>query len=187
MLLVCNIPYIYKHMEIIIRKILKEETQKPKLNDIILKDLLKSFNKNTMLRDNINGDINGMLLKDVDFYQYERLLDMVNSVLLPHIDKTYDLNIGKDNDILQPIYLKWIKEMYGNGSYPLPGDLIEMVEMAGDDLNPIPTGTKGVVTSIKSHNFNGVAEEHLDVNWENKRSLRVLLPHDKIKIISRNI
>jgi len=62
-----------------------------------------------------------------------------------------------------------------------------MVEMAGDDLNPIPTGTKGVVTSIKSHNFNGVAEEHLDVNWENNRSLSVLLPHDKIKIISRNI
>ena len=58
-----------------------------------------------------------------------------------------------------------------------------MVQMDGEDPNPIPTGTKGVVTKIDSQVFSGIPEEHLSINWENGRTLKVLLPHDKIKII----
>ena len=65
------------------------------------------------------------------------------------------------------------------------GDTIEMIEMEGEDPNPIPSGTKGVVTKINSQVFQGIPEEHLSVKWENGRTLKVLLPHDKIKIIKR--
>jgi len=73
-----------------------------------------------------------------------------------------------------------------NDDYPMVGDTIEMIEMEGEDPNPIPRGTKGVVTKVSSNVFQGIPEEHLSIKWENGRTLKVLLPHDKIKIIKRD-
>ena len=173
-------------MKSIIRRILKEETKKSKLDDIILKDLLKTFNKNTMIKTDTTE---GMLLNSVwmsiseeDFYRWDQLLIMVETFLIPHINETYNLNIEKNNEII----LKWLREMYGDGNYPLPGDTIEMVKM-DDDPSPILPGTKGIVGDIKSHvlpNNHIKWEEHVEVNWENGRTLKVILPFDEIKKIS---
>jgi hypothetical protein len=176
-------------MKSIIKKILEEETKNLKLNDIILKDLLNTFNKNTMIKtDTTEGmllDSVWMPIREGDFYRWDQLLIMVETFLIPHINETYNLNIEQNNEII----LKWLREMYGDGDYPLPGDTIEMIEMDGDDPDPILPGTKGIVGDIKSHTLpnNHIKwEEHIEVNWENGRTLKVLLPVDKIKIINKN-
>ena len=168
-------------MKSIIRRILKEEIQKPTFQDVILKDVMNTFTKES-LKDNPDtmwggGDLDNILK------QYERVLNLSNNLLIPHIENTYELDMVKDREIIIPILTQWIRKMYYS-EYPLPGDTIEMIEMEGDDPNPILPGTKGIVDDIKSHRFDGGYEEHVDVNWENGRTLNLLLPHDKIKIIS---
>jgi len=118
-------------------------------------------------------------------WQYERLVNLANNLLIPHIENTYELDMVKDREIIMPILTQWIRNMY-YAEYPLPGDTIEMIEMEGADPDPILPGTKGIVDEIKSHMFNGEMEEHVDVNWENGRTLNLLLPYDKIKIIDKN-
>jgi len=168
-------------MKSIIRRILKEEIQKPTFQDVILKDVMNTFTKES-LKDNPDtmwggGDLDNILK------QYERVLNLSNNLLIPHIENTYELDMVKDREIIIPILTQWIRKMYYS-EYPLPGDTIEMIEMEGADPNPILPGTKGIVDDIKSHRFDGGYEEHVDVNWENGRTLNLLLPHDKIKIIS---
>ena len=111
-------------------------------------------------------------------------MNLANNLLIPHIENTYELDMVKDREIIMPILTQWIRNMYYS-EYPLPGDTIEMIEMAGDDPHAILPGTKGIVDDIKSHRFDDGYEEHVDVNWENGRTLNLLLPHDKIKIINR--
>jgi len=168
-------------MKSIIRRILQEEIQKPTFQDVILKDVMNTFTKES-LKDKPDtmwggGDLDNILK------QYERVLNLSNNLLIPHIENTYELDMVKDREIIIPILTQWIRKMYYS-EYPLPGDTIEMIEMEGDDPNPILPGTKGIVDDIKSHRFDGGYEEHVDVNWENGRTLNLLLPHDKIKIIS---
>ena len=91
--------------------------------------------------------------------------------------------MGKDREIIMPILAKWIRNMY-YVEYPLPGDTIEMIQMAGEDPDPIIPGTKGIVDHIKTLRFGNEYEEHVDVNWENGRTLKLILPGDEIKIIS---
>jgi len=168
-------------MKSIIRRILKEEIQKPTFQDVILKDVMNTFTKES-LKDNPDtmwggGDLDNILK------QYERVLNLSNNLLIPHIENTYELDMVKDREIIIPILTQWIRKMYYS-EYPLPGDTIEMIEMEGDDPDAILPGTKGIVGDIKSHRFAHGYEEHVDVNWENGRTLNLLLPHDKIKIIS---
>lgn len=160
-------------MKSIIRYILKEESQKYSINDVILKDLLNTFNKDTIQHSN-----------PAYFYRYENMLDIVNTKILPHIEDTYHLNMKENDDQLKTIFMKWIREMYHH-EYPIPGDTIEMVKMV--DPDPILPGTRGVVDRVKSHNWgSGNFEEHVFVYWENGRTLKVILPEDKIKIVNEN-
>jgi len=166
-------------MEFIIRKILKEETQKPKLGDIILKDVMNTFTKEALKPDIMwrGGGI------DDTFKQYNGVVSLANNLLIPHIENTYELDMVKDREIIMPILTQWIRNMYYS-EYPLPGDTIEMIKMAGEDPDPIIPGTKGIVDHIKTLRFGDGYEEHVDVNWENGRTLKLILPGDKIKIIS---
>jgi len=169
-------------MKSIIRRILKEEIQKPTFQDVVLKDVMSTFTKEYIESNpryqwkEVNNEI---ILK-----QFERVVNIANNLLIPHIENTYELDIVKDREIIMSVLTQWIRNMYYS-EYPMPGDTIEMVKMY-DDPDEVEPGTRGVVGDIKSHKFDGKFEEHVEVNWENGRTLKILLPHDKIKIISRN-
>ena len=169
-------------MKSIIRRILQEETQKPTFQDVILKDVMNTFTKETV-EDEPDILWRGGDIVDT-FKQYDGVVNVANNLLIPHIENTYGLDIVKDREIIMPILAKWIRNMY-YVEYPLPGDTIEMIKMAGEDPDPIIPGTKGIVDHIKTLRFGHEYEEHVDVNWENGRTLKLILPGDEIKIVDR--
>lgn len=66
------------------------------------------------------------------------------------------------------------------------GDYIELVqEMDGEIFNGeyrgIPVGDKGIIQKIAILNGNQI----LEVNWESGRSLSVIIPIDKVKILNK--
>jgi hypothetical protein len=161
-------------MKSLIRKILKEETQQRSLNDVIFDDLVNTFNDERLIEffgDNYKNS-------------FKTIKSIVNNEVIPHIESVYSLDYFDNEDLIKPILDKFVRYLY-NDNYPMVGDTIEMIEMEGEDPNPIPSGTKGVVTKIVSNVFSGIPEEHLSIKWENGRTLKVLLPHDKIRIIKR--
>lgn len=168
-------------MKSLIKKILKEETQKRTLGDVIFDDLVETFN------DDYISNLNYLTIKmdEVISNQFGTIHSLLMREVLPHINNTYSLLPSKDKEIVLPIVTKFVRHLYKD-EYPMPGDVIEMVEMEGDDPNPILPGTKGVVEDIRTVSFGSVTEEHVIVKWENGRNLKVLLPHDKIKVIERN-
>jgi len=161
-------------MKSLIRKILKEETQQRSLSDVIFDDLVNTFNEEVLIYD--WGDEYSNMIKAIK--------NIINNAAIPHIENVYNLEYFENEDLIKPILDKFVRYLY-NDDYPLVGDTIEMIEMEGEDPNPILPGTKGVVTKINSQVISGIPEEHLWINWENGRTLKVLLPHDKIKIIKR--
>ena len=62
------------------------------------------------------------------------------------------------------------------------GKTIRLLKM-NNDPHPIPLGTKGVVTKQQVVTLGGITEIHLEVDWEIKRSLKVILPEDEVEII----
>ena len=161
-------------MKSLIRKILKEETQQRSLSDVIFDDLVSTFNEEVLIYD--WGPEYSNTIKAIK--------NIINNAAIPHIEDVYSLEYFENEDLIKPILDKFVRYLY-NDDYPMVGDTIEMIEMDGEDPNPILPGTKGVVTRIESQVISGIPEEHLWINWENGRTLKVLLPHDKIKIIKR--
>ena len=161
-------------MKSLIRKILKEETQQRSLKDVIFDDLVNTFNEEVLIYD-----------WGPEYYNcIKAIKNIINNAAIPHIEDVYSLDYFENEDLIKPILDKFVRYLY-NDDYPMVGDTIEMIEMEGEDPNPILPGTKGVVTRIDSQVISGIPEEHLWINWENGRTLKVLLPHDKIKIIKR--
>ena len=161
-------------MKSLIRKILKEETQQRSLKDVIFDDLVNTFNEEVLIYD-----------WGPEYYNcIKAIKNIINNAAIPHIEDVYSLEYFENEDLIKPILDKFVRYLY-NDDYPMVGDTIEMIEMEGEDPNPILPGTKGVVTRIDSQVISGIPEEHLWINWENGRTLKVLLPHDKIKIIKR--
>ena len=161
-------------MKSLIRKILKEETQQRSLSDVIFDDLVSTFNEEVLIYD-WGPEYSNMI---------KAIKNIINNAAIPHIEDVYSLEYFENEDLIKPILDKFVRYLY-NDDYPLVGDTIEMIEMDGEDPNPILPGTKGVVTRIESQVISGIPEEHLWINWENGRTLKVLLPHDKVKIIKR--
>jgi len=58
------------------------------------------------------------------------------------------------------------------------GDYIELVDMP-DDPDPIPAGTRGKVRDISG----SYGQTYLSVDWDNHRSLTVILPIDTVKVL----
>lgn len=60
------------------------------------------------------------------------------------------------------------------------GDKIRMLGMQNDP-DPIPVGTIGTVTGITKIS---AVETQVSVNWENGRTLMVLIPFDNFEIVA---
>ena len=79
-----------------------------------------------------------------------------------------------------PDYIKIREEkIVSHTSIPNVGEKIELIAMPNDP-NPIPSGTKGSVESVTNI---GHGEYQIGVKWENGRTLMLILPHDKIRIL----
>jgi hypothetical protein len=68
---------------------------------------------------------------------------------------------------------------------PAPGQRISLLEMGVDpntgkpDPDPIKPGTRGTVRRVS--NFGKFAQ--VSVNWENGRTLDLIIPPDRVKIL----
>lgn len=60
------------------------------------------------------------------------------------------------------------------------GTRIEMVQMENDP-HPIEPGTKGTVQSV----FSSGSETQLSVVWDNGRTLGVVLPVDRVRVLPK--
>jgi hypothetical protein len=63
---------------------------------------------------------------------------------------------------------------------PQPGDRIRLLAMP-DDPDPIPPGTTGTVTAVRQ---NGTWAQ-VDVNWDNGRTLMLVVPPDQVEVLPR--
>ena len=63
---------------------------------------------------------------------------------------------------------------------PEIGQTIELLQM-DNDPNPIPIGTKGKVIKINPMPYN---EKQIVVEWENGRTLMLIYPEDKFRVVS---
>ena len=145
-------------------------TSEERLLNQLFSDLNDVFNHNTI--SNYATELNYERYEDVNdfFYYYVR----------KYIVNTY--GFGPNDPITDKLRNEWVRKNYSDGNMPIIGDTIEMVYM--DDPNPIPSGTKGKVvgyTSLKSP-FN---EDHMDVDWENGRSLSLITGVDEVRVIHK--
>jgi len=173
--------YLLMYMKSIIKKILKEEFRKPKIYNSILKDILTTFNRDTIneILVYMEGDSFPPVYNTNSFNYYSITQDMATNLIIPYLSKIYGIDI-RENNLRYNLVRDWVKKNYGNGNMILPGDTIEMIEMINDP-NPITPGTMGVVEDIV---LGFGSEEQLVVDWENGRSLQVILGVDKVKKIS---
>ena len=87
-------------MKSLIKHILKEETQKRTLTQVIVNDLIKTFTP-TMLTSSMNGikitcaNMELISLTKEDLRWYSPLLRVANNVLVPYIEEIYGLDISK--------------------------------------------------------------------------------------------
>lgn len=61
-----------------------------------------------------------------------------------------------------------------------PGQRIRLLEMPKDP-DPVPSGTEGVVRECVSYND---LDWQVEVNWDNGRTLSMVVPPDRAEVIS---
>ena len=108
---------------------------------------------------------------------YENVLSLAQNYVSDEIEK---YGIEEYSDLYYKIVRRWFRDNYGNGKLALPGDRIRLIKMT-DDPNPIEPGTMGTVTSINTVYLFG--EDHLNVDWDNGRTLSLLVGTDEFEVI----
>jgi hypothetical protein len=139
-----------------------------KFQERIINLLNKDYNKNTLTKFNFNsfGDI----------------MDICKNYIYDDLINRY--SIDENSSEFYFIVRNWSRQNYGDGKYAMPGDTIRLVNMP-DDPNPIEPGTVGVVKEISfGPSFN---EDYLTVNWENGRSLKLIVGLDEFDRIKDSI
>ena len=66
---------------------------------------------------------------------------------------------------------------------PKPGDRIRLLAMP-DDPDPIPPGTTGTVTAVRQYGSGRDAWHQVDVDWDNGRTLILVVPPDEFEVLS---
>ncbi len=65
---------------------------------------------------------------------------------------------------------------------PQPGDRIRLVAMT-DDPDPIEPGTTGTVVAIRKCGSGRDVWFQVDVNWDNGRTLTLVVPPDEVEVV----
>lgn len=134
-----------------------------KLEDRIVSNLNNLFNKNNAGDKPKNTFI---LFIPTEDYAY--------SVVLPYLKNTFELSFPDNMRILE----RWIFDNYKDGNMPRIHDEIELTEDM-DDPQPILKGTIGIVKGYESLNMWN--EDHMLVDWENGRNLKIIVGVDKFR------
>jgi len=69
---------------------------------------------------------------------------------------------------------------------PHPGDRIRLLTMQ-DDPDPIRPGALGVVTWVAHHGAGTASWHQIGVEWDNGRTLMLVVPPDRLEIIDRTL
>jgi len=136
-----------------------------KLEDKIVSNLNNLFNKNSAVDQPKNA-----------FNLFMPTEDYAYSVVLPYLKNTFELSFTENLKILE----RWIFDNYKDGNMPRLLDEIELTEDM-DDPQPILKGTRGTVTGYESLNMWN--EDHMLVDWDNGRSLKLIVGVDKFRRI----
>ena len=108
---------------------------------------------------------------------FQNVVNLNRKYVTPELKKH---GITKDNEFYDYIVKGWFRDNYGNGKLALPGDRIKLISMKNDP-NPIPPNTTGTVKSvITAYVFD---EDHLYVDWDNGRTLSLLVGTDEFEVI----
>ena len=113
--------------------------------------------------------------KEMDLF--ESVLSLVQNYITDEIEK---YGIEEYSDLYYKIVRRWIRDNYGNGKLALPGDRIRLIKMTNDP-EPIEPSTTGTVKKVGTVYMFG--EDHLDVQWDNGRSLSLLVGTDEFEVI----
>jgi len=113
--------------------------------------------------------------KEMDLF--ESVLSLVQNYVSDEIEK---YGIEENSDLYYKIVRRWIRDNYGNGKLALPGDRIRLIKMSNDP-DPIEPNTTGTVKKVGTVYMFG--EDHLDVQWDNGRSLSLLVGTDEFEVI----
>jgi len=113
--------------------------------------------------------------KEMDLF--ESVLSLVQNYVTDEIEK---YGIEEYSDLYYKIVRRWVRDNYGNGKLALPGDRIRLIKMS-DDPEPIEPNTTGTVKKVGTvYMFN---EDHLYVDWDNGRTLSLLVGTDEFEVI----
>ncbi len=126
----------------------------------------------------LNRDYNKNTLPKYNFNSFRDILNIANRQISEDLVNHYgmDQNSKEFYDLLR----LWCRQNYGDGKYAIPGDTIRLIKMV-DDPNPIEPNTIGVIREIVPISmFN---EDHLDVDWENGRNLKLIVGIDQFERI----
>ena len=108
---------------------------------------------------------------------FQNVVNINKKYVTPELKKH---GIKEYSDLYYKIVRRWIRDNYGNGKLALPGDTIKLITMKNDP-NPIPPNSTGTVTGINTaYVFN---EDHLNVEWDNGRTLSLLVGTDEFEVI----
>jgi len=136
--------------------------------DKMIELLSKQFNRYTTPSKGYKG---------LDLFQ--NIVNFKINYVIPELKKH---GITEDNEFYDYIVKGWIRDNYGNGKLPLPGDRIRLIKMT-DDPNPIEPGTMGTVREIKTVDLFG--EDYLIVDWDNGRGLHLIVGLDEFEVIEK--
>jgi len=139
-----------------------------KFQERIINLLNKDYNKNTLTKFNFNS--------------FGGIMDICKNYIYDDLINRY--SIDENSSEFYFIVRNWSRQNYGDGKYAMPGDTIRLINMP-DDPNPIEPGTVGVVKEVSyGPAFN---EDYLTVNWENGRSLKLIVGLDEFERIKDSV
>ncbi len=113
---------------------------------------------------------------------YDLLNDVISLSVKYISPEILRYGIDERSDIYYYLLKNWVRDNYGNGKLALPGDRIRLINMSNDP-NPIESDATGTVKEVNSVQMFG--EDHLIVDWDNGRSLGLLVGEDEFEVIEK--
>ena len=129
--------------------------------------------------DRLNKRFNRVTQPRKSYDLYDDVISLSVKYISPEILR---YGIDERSDIYYYLLKNWVRDNYGNGKLALPGDRIRLINMSNDP-NPIESDATGTVKEVNSVQMFG--EDHLIVDWDNGRSLGLLVGEDEFEVIEK--